>query len=135
MYILKYKNLEIFAIEPDYDNSNIFRLNLADQNFQLFEGALSFDNSPLYLEDNITDPIAYRVGFVGNKRIPSISVNEILENQKLLLKQIKFENLIGGIKYIKRTSKRKSKKNSKRNSKRNYKRHSKKHSKNKTRKS
>jgi len=75
-----FENIKIVAVEPDIDNASLAEANLSMTDASVIKGALSCQDGFLFINDIDFGPIGYRVGHVGNKEIPSISVPTILLN-------------------------------------------------------
>ena len=74
-----YPVLKTISIEPDIENAQLLQSNLAEFDVEVIQGALGCDDEILFLDTENFDPIAYRVGSVGNVEVISHSVTSILK--------------------------------------------------------
>jgi FkbM family methyltransferase len=76
-----YSGLKTIAIEPDMENAQLVRHNLAGLDAQVIQGALGREVGVMYINDIDFSPIAYRVGeTVGNKPVESYTIPSILSS-------------------------------------------------------
>jgi FkbM family methyltransferase len=73
-----YPNAKFVAIEPDSENAQLARHNLAGLDAQVIEGALGKEIGTMYINDVDYSPIAYRVGETGNKAVKSHTIPSIM---------------------------------------------------------
>tara|TARA_B100000686_G_C16529945_1_gene831799 strand:- start:164 stop:955 length:792 start_codon:yes stop_codon:yes gene_type:complete len=79
-FLQNFKKTKIVSIEPDKKNFELLNFNLKDKEIELFEKAISSENSTFEISKSSEDPRAFRAIESKEGIINSITVDEILNN-------------------------------------------------------
>jgi FkbM family methyltransferase len=79
-YSMKYPDAKIFAIEPEKNNGEIFKMNCESSKIELFSGAISDTDGTMFLHDPGMGDWGFRVVEEGAIPVPTICPQTILAN-------------------------------------------------------